>query len=158
MKHKLISRGNSVQSLTHVQFLWHHGLLYTRLSRPPPTPGAYSNPYPSSRWYHPTISSSIIPFSSLLQSFTASGSFPMSQFFPSGGQSIGVSVSAPVLPMNIQEWFPFGWTGWYPCNPRDSEESSPTPQFRSISSLLVSFLYSSTFTSIYDYWKNHSFD
>ena len=111
MKHKLDSRGSSVQSLTHVQFLRCHGLLYTRVSCPSPTPGAYSNPYPLSRWYNPTISSSVMPFSSLLQYFIASGSFLISQFFPSGGQSIEVSVSAPVLPMNIQDWFPLGWTG-----------------------------------------------
>ena len=76
------------------------------------TPGVYSNSCPLSRWYHPTISSSVIPFSSCLQFFSASGSFPMSQFFPSDGQSIGVSASASVLPMNIQDWFPLGWTSW----------------------------------------------
>ena len=75
------------------------------------TPGFYSNPCPSSRWYHPTILSSVIPFSSCLQSFPASGSFPVSQFFASGGQSIGVSASASVFLMNIQDWFPLGWTG-----------------------------------------------
>ena len=82
----------------------------------PPCPSstlrAYSNSYPLSRWCHPTIPSSVIPFSSCFQSFPASGSFPMSQFFPSGGQSIGVSASASVFPMNIQDWFPLGWTGW----------------------------------------------
>ena len=89
-----------------------HGLKHTRLPCPSPTPGAYSNSRPSSRWCHPTISSSVVPFSSCLQSFPASGSFPMSQFFAAGGQSIGVSASASVLPMNIQDWFPLGWTGW----------------------------------------------
>ena len=79
---------------------------------PSPTPSAYSNTYPSSWWCHPTISPSVILFSSCLQSFPASGSFQMSQFFPSGGQSIGVSASTSVLPMNIQDWFPLGWTGW----------------------------------------------
>ena len=74
--------------------------------------GAYSNSCPLSRWCHPTTSSSIVPFSSCLRSFSASGSFPMSQFFASGGQSIGVSASISVLPMNIQDWFPLGWTGW----------------------------------------------
>ena len=78
---------------------------------PSPTPGVYSNSCPLSRWCHPTISSSVIPFSSCPQSLPASGSFPMSQFFASGGQSIGVSSSASVLPMNIQGWFPLGWTG-----------------------------------------------
>ena len=76
------------------------------------TPGVYSNSCPLSRWYHPTISSSVIPFSSCLQFFSASGSFPINQFFPSGGQNIGVSASASVLPMNIQDWFPLGWTSW----------------------------------------------
>ena len=79
---------------------------------PSPAPTVYSNSCPFSQWCHPTISSSVIPFSSCLQSFPASGSFPMSQFFASGGQSIGVSASASVLPMNIQDWFPLGWTGW----------------------------------------------
>ena len=77
-----------------------------------PTPRVYSNSCPLSRWCHLTVSSSVVPFSSHLQSFPASGSFPVSQFFPSGGQSIGVSTSASVLPMNIQDWFPLGWTGW----------------------------------------------
>ena len=89
-----------------------HGLQHARLPCPSPTPGACSNSCPSSPWCHPTISSSVIPFSSRLQSFPASGSFPMSQFFISGGQSIGVSASASVLPMNIQGWFPLGLTGW----------------------------------------------
>ena len=77
-----------------------------------PTPGVYSNSCPSSQWCHPTTSSSVVPFSSCLHSFTASGYFPMGQLFPSCGQSIGVSVSASVLPMNIQDWFPLGLTGW----------------------------------------------
>ena len=97
-------------------------------------------------------------FSSCLQSFPASGSFQMSQLFTSGSQSIGVSASTSVLPMNTQDWFSLGWTGWIPCSPRDSQESSPTPQFKSINSLAFSFLYSPTLTSIYDYWKNHGFD
>ena len=83
-------------------------------SMPSPTPGACSNSCPSSQQYHPTVSSSVVPFSSCLQSFPASGSFPMSQFFASGGQRIGASVSASVLPVNIQDWFPLGWTGWIP--------------------------------------------
>ena len=89
-----------------------HGLQHARPPCPSPTPGAYSNSCPSSWWCHPTISSSIVPFSSRLPSFPASGSFPMSQFFTSGGQSIGISASASVLPMNIQDWSPLGWTGW----------------------------------------------
>ena len=85
-----------------------HGLQHTRLPCPSPTPGAYSNSCPSSQWCHPSISSSVIPFSSHLQSFPASGSFLASQFFTSGGQYIGVSASASVFPMNIQDWFPLG--------------------------------------------------
>ena len=87
-----------------------HGLKHTRLRCPSTTCGVCSNSYPSSRWCHPNISSSDVPFSSCLQSFPASGSFPVSQFFTSGGQSIGVSASASVLPMNIQDWLPLGWT------------------------------------------------
>ena len=90
--------------------LWPHGLQHARFPCPSPTPRACSNSCPSSRWCHLTTSSSVGPFSSRLQSSTASVSFPMSQFFASGGQSIGASAS--VLPTNIQDWFPFGWTGW----------------------------------------------
>ena len=89
-----------------------HGLQHARPPCPSPIPRAYWNSCPPSRWCHPAISSSVIPFSSCLQSFPASGSFPMSQFFASGGQSIGISASASVLPMNIQDWFPLEWTGW----------------------------------------------
>ena len=88
------------------------GLQHTRPPCPPPTPGAYTNSCPLCQGCHPTTSSSVIPFSSHLQSFPASGSFPVSQFFTSGGQSIGVSTSASILPMNIQNWSPSGWTGW----------------------------------------------
>ena len=135
-----------------------HGLQQARPPYPSPTPGIYSNSCPLSPWCHPTISSSVIPFSSCLQSFPASGSFPMSQFFTSGGQRIGASASASVLPMNIQDWFPLGWNGLISCSPRDSQESSPIPQFKRISSSALSFLYGPTLTSIHDYWKNHSFD
>ena len=89
-----------------------HGWQLPRLPCPSPTPRACSNSCPSSQWYLPTIESSVIHFSSCLQSFPASGSFPVSQFFASGGHSIGVSASASVLPVNIQDWFPLGWTGW----------------------------------------------
>ena len=90
--------------------LWPHRLQHTRLPCPSPTPRACSNSCPSNQWCHPTISSSVIPFSSCLQSFPASRSFPVSQFFASGGQSIGASASASVFPVNIQGWFPLGWT------------------------------------------------
>ena len=104
-----------------------HELQHARPPCPSPTPGVCSNSCPLSRWCHPTISSSVLPFSSCLQSFPASGSFLMSQFFASGGQSIGFSASASVLPMNIQYWFPLGLTVWSTCSLRDSQESSPTP-------------------------------
>ena len=131
--------------------LWPHEPQHARLPSPSPTTGVHPNPYPLSQWCHPTVSSCVVPFSSCPQSFPASGSFQISQFFPSGGQSIGISASASVLPMNVQDWFPLGWTGWIPCSPADSQESSPTPQFKSINSLLLSFLYSPTLTSIHDY-------
>ena len=134
-----------------------HGLQHARLPWPSPTLRVYSNSCPSSHWCHPTISSSVVPFSSRLQSFSASGSFQMSQFFASGSQDIGVSASASVLPMNIQDWFPLGLIHLI-CSPRDSQESSSTPQFKNISSLVLSFLCSPTLTSIHDYWKHHSFD
>ena len=89
-----------------------HGLQHTRPPCPLSTPGVYSNSCPLSRWCHPTISSSVIPFSSRLQSFPTSGSFQMNQFFASGGQSIGISASASVFPMNIRDWFPLGLTSW----------------------------------------------
>ena len=105
---------SSVQFSHSVMFdsLQPHGLQHARLACPSPTSRVCSNSCPSSQWCHPTILSSVAPFSSCLQSFPASGSFPMSQFFPSGDQSIGVSASTSILKMNIQDWFPLGWTGW----------------------------------------------
>ena len=119
-------------------FLWPHGMQHTRSPCSSPTPGVYPNSCPLSWWCHPTISSSVISFSSCLQSFPASGSFQMSQLFASGDQSIGVSVSASVLPMNNQDWSPLDWLVGFPCSPRDSQESSPTPQFKSINSKVLS--------------------
>ena len=113
-----------LESLTHicpsVQFshsvlsnsLWPHELQHTRPPCPSPTPRVHQNPCPLSRWCHPTISSSVVPFSSCPQSFPASGSFQMSQLFASGGQSIGVSASTSVLPLKTQDWSPLKWTGW----------------------------------------------
>ena len=98
--------------------LWPHGLQYARFPCPSRTLGAYSNSCPLSWWCHPTIFSFVVPLSSRLQSFPASGSFQMSEFFTSGGQRIGVSTSASVLPMNIQDWFPLGWTGWISLHSR----------------------------------------
>ena len=98
-----------------------HGLQHARLPCPSQIPGAYSNSCPSSQWCYPTISSFVIHLSSHLQSFPASGSFQMSQFFASGGQSIRASPAVSVLPVNIQDWFPLGLTGWFPCSPRGSQ-------------------------------------
>ena len=103
---------SSVQSLSHVRIIVTPWTAAPQTSLSITNPRAYTNSCPSSRWCHPTLSSSVIPFSSLFQSFPASGSFQMSQFFTSGGQSIRVSALASVLPMNIQDWFPLGWTGW----------------------------------------------
>ena len=106
-------KGNQFYSVAQLCLtLWPHGLQHARLSCLSPTPRVYPNSYPLSRWCHPIISSSVVPFSFCLQSFPASGSFQMSQFLTSGGQIIGVSTSASILPMNIQDWFPLGWTGW----------------------------------------------
>ena len=120
-----------------------------------PTPRVYSNSCPLSRCCHPAISSSVVPFSSPPSVFPSSRSFQMSQLFPSGGQSIGVSALALVLPMNIQDWFPLRWTGWISLH---SQESSPTPQFKNINSSALNFLNSPILTSIHDHWKNRSFD
>ena len=117
--------GQTVSQFSHSVMsdsLQPHGLKHTRPPCLSPTPGVYSNSCPLSRWHHPTISSSVLTFSSQLQSFPASRSFQMSQFFTSGGQSIGVSASTSVLPMNIQDWFPLGWTGRSPCSQWDSQE------------------------------------
>ena len=150
----LVQFSHSVMS----DFLWPHELQHTRLPCLSPTPGVFSNSCPLSPWCHPAISSSVVPFSSCLQSFLASGSFPMSQLFTWGGQSIGVSALASVLPMNIQDWFPLGWTGWISLQSKRLSESSPTSQFKNINFSALSFLHSPTLTSIHDHWKNHSLD
>ena len=108
-----------------------HGLQHARPPCPSPTPRAYSNSCPLSQWCNPTISSSVDPFSSHLQSLPASGSFPVSQFFTSGGLSIGVSASASVLPMNTQEWSPLGWTGWISLQSKDLAFFGAQPCWRS---------------------------
>ena len=136
--------------------LWPHGLQHARVLFSPLSPGVCSNSCMLSRWWYLTISSSAVLFSFCLQYIPAAGSFPASEFFTSGGQNTGVSASTSVLPMNIQGWFPLGLTIWSPCCPRDFQESSPTPQFKSINSLALRFLYSPTLTSTHDYWKNCS--
>ena len=140
--------------------LWHQGLQCTRFPCPSPTPRACSNSCPLSRWCHSTISSTIIPFFSCLQSFPASGSSPMSQFFASDGQSIGLHQVAKVLECQLQhqsfQWicrndFLKDWLVWSPRSPRDSQEFSPTLKFESINSLALSFLYGPALISIHDY-------
>ena len=130
-----------------------HGLQHTRPPCPSPTPRVYSNPCPLSQWCHPAISSSVIPFSTCLQSLPASGSFQMSQLFASSGQSIGASASASVFPVNSQGWFPLGLIGLTSLQSKGFSESSSTPQFKNINSLKLTLLYGPTLTPIHDYWK-----
>ena len=135
-----------------------HESQHTRLPCPSPTPGVHPDSRPSSQRCHPAISSSVVPFSSCPQSLPASESFPMSQLFVWGGQSTGVSAFASFLTKNPRaDLLQNGLVG-YPCRPRDSQESSPTPQFKSINSSALSLLHSPTLTSIHDPRKNHSLD
>ena len=127
-----------------------HGLQHARLPRPSPSPGACSNSCLLSQWCHPTISSSVIPCSSCLQSFPASGSFPVSQLFTSGGQSIGALASASVLLMNIRDWFPLGLTDLISFQSKGLQESSPEPQLKSVNSSAFSLLCGPTLTSMQD--------
>ena len=138
--------------------LWPHGLKHARPPCPSPTPGTYSNSCPSSQWCHPTISSSLIPFSSRLQSVPASGSFPRNQFFASGGQSIGVSASASVLPVNIQDWFPLGLTSWISLQSKGLSRvfSNTTVQKHQFFGTQLSLQSNSHIHTWL--WKNHSFD
>ena len=138
--------------------LWPHGLQHTRPPCSSPTPRAYSNTCPLSRWCHPTISSSVVPFSSCLQSFPASGSFPMSQLFAWGGQSnrVSASASASVFPMNIQDWFPLGWTGLISLQSKGLSRVFSYSTVQKLNSLVLSLLYGPTLTSIHT-GKSHSF-
>ena len=133
-----------------------HQPQHARPSCPSSTPGVYWNPCPSSQWCHPTISSSVVPFSSCPQSFPASESFQMSQLFTSGGQRIGVSASTSNPTSEHPGLISFGMDWLDLLAVQGTQESSPTPYFKSISSSVLSFLYSLTLTSIHDYWKNHS--
>ena len=138
--------------------LWPHGPQQARPPCPSPTPRACSNSSPSSQWCHPTISSSVIPFS-CLQSFSASESFPMSQFFASGVAILhiqSIAASASVLPMNIQHWFPLGLTGLISLQFMGFSRVFSNTTVKSINSLVLSFLYGPTVTSIHDYWKNNT--
>ena len=135
--------------------LRHHELQHARPPCQSPTPGVHSNSCPLSRWCHPAISSSVIPFSSSPQSFLASGSFQLSQLFASGSQSIGVSASTSVLPMNTQDWSPLGCTGWISLQSKGLSRifSNSTVQKHQF---FGAQLYSPTLTSILVYWKKHS--
>ena len=137
-------------------FLRPHELQHARPPCPSPTPGAYPNSCPLSQWCHLAISSSVVPFSCFPQCLPASGSFPMSQLFTWGGQSTGVSASASVLPMNTQDWSPWGWTGWIFLQSKGLSRvfSNTTVQKYQF----FSFLHSPALTSIHDHWKNHSLD
>ena len=141
-----------VQLLTHVRLFATPWLQHARLLTPPLSPKVCSNSCPLSRWCYLTISSSVISFSFNLQSFPASGSFQMSQLCTSGGQIIGASALASVLPMNIQDWFPLGLTGLISLLSKGlSRVFSSTSVFKGINSLVLSLLYGSTLTSIYNY-------
>ena len=129
--------------------LWPHGLQHTRPPCPSPTPGAYSNSCPLSRWCHPIISYSVVPFFSHLQSFPTSGSFQMSQFFSSGGQSLEFQLQHQSFQWIFRTAFLQDGLVRSSC-PRGTQESSPTPQFKSINSLVLSFLYSPTLTWLLD--------
>ena len=141
------SNGSNTVQFSHSvvsDSLWPHGLQHARPPCPSPTPGVYSNSCPLSWWGHPTISSSVFPFSSCLQCFPASGSFPVSQFFASGGQSIGVSASASVLPMNSQDWFPLGWSCWISLQFKGLSRLFTTTIIQEHQFFVLSFLYSPT--------------
>ena len=140
--------------------LWPHELQHARPPCPSSTPGVHSDSRPSSPWCHSAISSSVVPFSSCPQSLPASESFPMSQLFAWGGQRTGVSALASFPPKKSLWRANLFQNGLVrsPCSPRDSQESSPTPQFKSINSSVFSLLHSPTLTSIHDHRKNHSLD
>ena len=135
-----------------------HELQHSRPPCPSPTPGVHSNSCPSSRWCHQAISSSVVTFSSCPQSLPASGSFPMSQFFAWGGQSIGLSALASVLPMNTQDWSPLEWTGWISLQSKGLSRvfSNTTIQKHQFFSIQLSS--QSNFHIHNDHWKNHSLD
>ena len=138
--------------------LWPHEPSHARPPCPSPTPRVYPSLCPLSRWCHPTISSSLIPFSSCPQSFTAWGSFQMSQLFTSGGQSTGVSASTSVLPMNTQDWFPVGWIGWISLQSRGllGVVSNTTVQKHQFFGAQLSLCSNSHIPN--DHLKNHSID
>ena len=135
-----------------------HESQHARPPCPSPTPGVHSDSHPSRQWCHPAISSSVVPFSSCSQYIPASGSFPMSQLFAWGGQSTGAQLQHHSLQRNLRADLLQNRLVGSPCSPRNSQESSPTAQFKSINSSVLSFLHRPTLTSIHDHWKNHSLD
>ena len=135
--------------------LWAHGLQHARPTCASPSPGVCPCSYPLHQWCYPTISSSTVSFSSCPQSFPALGYFPVIQLFTSGAQSIGALVSASVLPVNIQHWFPLGLTGLISLLSKGLSDVFSRPLFESINYLALSLLYGPTLTSVHDYWRNH---
>ena len=135
-----------------------HESQHARSPCPSPTPGVYPKPCPLSQWCHQAISSSVVHFFSCPQSLPASESFQMSQLSTSGGQSIGVSASASVLPMNTQDWSSLGWTGWISLQSKGLSKVFSNTTVQEHHSSVLSFLYSRILTSIHDHWKNHSLD
>ena len=149
--YSVIIRSDQIRSVAQSCLtLRSHESQHARPPCPSPTPRVHSDSCPLSQWCHPSISSSVVPFSSCPQPLPASESFPMSQLFASGGQSTGVSALASFLPKKSQ--------GWSPCSPRDSQESSPTPQVKNFNSSALSLLHSPTLTTVHDHRKNHSLD
>ena len=135
-----------------------HGLQHARLPCPSPTPGACLNSCPLSGCCHPTISSSVIPFSSCLQSFPASGAFPMNPLFASGGQNIGTPVSASVLPKSIQDWFPLGLTGWISLQSKGLSAVFSSTTVQRCNSSALCLLYGPALTTVHDHWEDHTLD
>ena len=165
-EHGLLHCRQILYSLSSVQFscsvvsnsLRPHESQHARSPCPSPTPGVYSNSCPSSRWWHPAISSSVVPFSSYPHSFPASWSFPMSQLFKWGGQSTRVSASASVLPMNTQDWSPLGWTGSISFQSKGLPRVFSNTTVQKHQFFGAQLPHSPTLTSIRDHWKNHSLD
>ena len=166
MDYNFYGRKDITCTLSSVQFsrsvmsdsLRAHESQYARPPCPSPTPGVHSDSWSSSQWCHPAISSSVVPFSSCHQSLPASGSFPMSQLFIWGGQCIGVSALASVLPMNTQDWSPLEWTGWISLQSKGLSRVFSNTTVQKHQFFGASFLHSPTLTSIHDHRKNHSLD
>ena len=170
MKHQIQFNKGSLQKFRHtfisVEFsrsvmsssFWPHELQHPRPPCPSLTPRVHSNSCPLSRWCHPAISSSVVPFSSCPQSLPESEYFPMSQLFTWGGQSTGVSALASFFPKNTHDWSSLEWTGCISLKSKGLSRVFPNTRVQNINFSVLSFLYSPTLTSIHDYWKNHSFD